>query len=70
MAWDLVGVRRENKEEADELREQAKLSSGREPTFDEIFRRGLEDLKSDMELEVERERKKRKSEEDVLDLFK
>jgi hypothetical protein len=70
MAWDLVGVRRENKEEADELREQAKLSSGREPTFDEIFRRGLEDLKNDMELEVERERKKRKSEEDVLDLFK
>jgi len=69
MAWDLVGVRRENKEEADEIREQAKISSGREPTFDEIFRRGLEDLKRDMELEVEREKKKR-SEEDVLDLFK
>lgn len=69
MAWDLVGVRRENKEEADQIREQAKISSGREPTFDEIFRRGLEDLKRDMELEVEREKKKR-SEEDVLDLFK
>lgn len=68
MAWDLVGVRRENKEEADRVRQRAKISSGREPTFDEIFRRGLEDLKSDMELELEKE--KRKEEKDVLDLFK
>jgi len=66
MAWDLVGVRRENKEEADELRETAKIKRGREPTFDEIFKRGLEDLKSDMELEDER----KKESEDVLDLFK
>lgn len=67
MAWDLVGVRRENKEKADELREKAKIERGREPTFDEIFERGLENLKRDMELE---EKRTSENVEDVLDLFK
>lgn len=66
MAWDLVKVRRENKDEADELREDLKVERGREPTFDEIFRRGLEDLKQDMGMQE----KRRNEEKDVLDLFK
>ena len=66
MAWDLVKVRRENKDEADELREDLKVERGREPTFDEIFRRGLEDFKQDMGMQE----KRRNEEKDVLDLFK
>jgi len=66
MAWDLVGVRRESKDEADDLRQALKMEQGREPTFDEIFRRGLEDLKRDIELEDKRRRK----DEEVWNLFK
>ena len=69
MAWDLVKVRRENKDEADELREDLKVERGREPTFDEIFRRGLEDLKQDMGMQ-EKNRRERNKGENVLDLFK
>jgi len=64
MAWDLVGVKRESKDEADKLRREVKQKAGREPTFDEIFRRGLEDLKQDIELE---EKKRNK---DVMNVFR
>jgi hypothetical protein len=63
MSWDLVRVRRKRKDKADDLRKKIAKSSGRKPTFDEIFERGLEDLESEVK------EKNGKVERDFMEIF-
>lgn len=63
MSWDLVRVRRKRKDKADDLRKKIAKSSGRKPTFDEIFERGLEDLESEVK------EKSGKKERDFMEIF-
>lgn len=62
MSWIKVGVKPENKEKADNLRDIIAASQGRKPTFDEIFERGLEDLEKEIG-------KKDKKERDFMEIF-
>lgn len=64
MSWDLVRVKRKRKDKADDLRRKLAKSSGRKPTFDEIFERGLEDLESEVS-----EKKGSKEERDFMEIF-